>query len=379
MRALVVLAQPPVLEGNAPARCSVALLRGLASHGIDVQAVAARQFFARDDEHVPDDLRVEVIDVRNHAETGLAQLKRLYRPRSALVGAFSTRVRELARDVDVVHLEETETAWCDLGVNRPSSLHIHFRALRDRRVVAPWRHEFRFLAEFAAAEVIAARRHRFLVANSQPVADSLARLHRKADVVVSPLALDPASYGASARLDGPPLAGLIGSGDWPPTANAVDRLVHRVWPAVRRLVPDARLQIAGRKTEALAVPWAAREGIDFVGEVDSAPGFLGGLSLLLYPVQRGSGMKVKVLEAMACGVPVVTTADGAEGIAPTPGVLVEHLDSALVESAAELLRDPAARAERGAAGRESFLTRYTPGPATAPLADLLERMAGSVS
>ena len=103
------------------------------------------------------------------------------------------------------------------------------------------------------------------------------------------------------------------------------------------------------------------------------------VAVLLYPVQRGSGMKVKVLEAMACGVPVVTTADGAEGIAPTPGVLVEHLDSVLVESAAELLRDPTARAERGAAGRESFLTRYTPGPATAPLADLLERMAGSVS
>ncbi len=373
MKALVVLAQLPTLEGTAPGRCAVALLRGLALHGVDVRALAARQFFA-DDDPVPDDLRVEVVDVRGRPERSHAQLARFRRPRGALVGPFSDRVRALAPDFDVVHLEQTETAWCDLGVDRPSSLHMHFRALRDRSVPAPWRHEFRFLAEYAAAEVVAARRHRFLVANSPPVADSLRRLNRKAEVVVVPLTLDPAHY-EPAPLDGPPVAGIIGSGDWPPTANAIVRLVHRVWPLVRREVPDARLLVAGRATGAFAVPGAAGLGIEFVGEVDSAAAFLGELSLLLYPVERGSGMKVKVLEAMACGVPVVTTTDGAEGVAPTPGVAVHASDAELAAAAARILRDARERAERGAAARTAFLERFAPGPATAPLAELFVRMA----
>jgi glycosyltransferase involved in cell wall biosynthesis len=372
VRALVVLAQPPTLEGNAPGRCAAALLRGLAANGIDVEAVAARQFFAGEDT-VPPDLEVEVLDVADDARGARSQLRRLYRPRSSLLGPFSERVRERAWDFDVVHLEETETAWCDLGVERPSSLHMHFRVLRDRPVPAPWRHEFRFLAEFAAAELFAARRHRFLVANSDRVAASLRRLNRKAEVVVAPLALGPEQY-APAELDGPPAAGLIGSGDWPPTANAIARLVDRVWPAVQREVPDARLTIAGRKTATLA-PKPTAGSIEFVGEVDSAATFLAGLSVLLYPVERGSGMKVKVLEALASGVPVVTTEEGAEGIAPTDGIVVVPDDDGLASAAADLLRDPTERKERGRAGRDTFLARYTPKAATAPLASFFRRMA----
>jgi glycosyltransferase involved in cell wall biosynthesis len=372
MRALVVLAQPPVLEGNAPGRCAAALLEGLSAHGVDVKAVAARQFFALDG-RVPGDLDVEIVDVSAAGRS----VRRLHRPRSSLLGPFSERVRELSRECDVVHLEETETAWCNLGLERPSSLHMHFRVLRDRRVAAPWRNEFRFVAEFAAAEVVAARRYRYLVANSAPIAESLRRLNRKAEVVVAPLALDPRPY-SPAPLDGQPLVGLIGSGDWPPTANAIHRLLERVWPEVERRDPDARLRIAGRRTAGLAPqPGGSAERVEFVGEVESAAGFFADLSVLLYPVERGSGMKVKVLEALASGVPVVTTREGAEGIAENDGVLVRESDDDLARATLELLGDPAARRQRGLAARETFLARYAPEPATAPLADLLRRMADS--
>jgi glycosyltransferase involved in cell wall biosynthesis len=112
-----------------------------------------------------------------------------------------------------------------------------------------------------------------------------------------------------------------------------------------------------------------------VGEVGSAAAFLRGLSVLLYPIQRGSGMKVKVLESIACGLPVVTTAAGAEGI-DSAGVLVRSDDAALADATAELLRDPQARRELGAAARSDFLARYAPGPATTPLVELYRRMAG---
>src|SRR5205085_3334873 len=115
---------------------------------------------------------------------------------------------------------------------------------------------------------------------------------------------------------------------------------------------------------------------EVLGEVASAPSFMRRLSVLLYPVERGSGMKVKVLEAIACGVPVVTTAAGAEGIEAGEGVVVTEGDEDLAQAAVSILTDEGERRERGAAAREAFLQRYAPGPATAPLLDLYRRMAG---
>jgi glycosyltransferase involved in cell wall biosynthesis len=243
----------------------------------------------------------------------------------------------------------------------------------DRPLGKPWRKEFRYVAEHAAAERLAARRHRYLIASSPVVAESLRRLAVRAEVVVAPLALDPRYYPPTAR-SGEPLAGLIGTATWAPTEGAARRLLDRVWPLVSRRVADARLLLAGRGTAALGGA-QAYAGVEILGEVDSAPAFLQRLGLLLYPVPRGSGMKVKVLEAMACGVPVVTTRAGAEGIVSSAGVLVAETDAELADHAVRLLQDPGERRERGAAARNTFLTHYAPVPATAPLVDLYERMA----
>jgi glycosyltransferase involved in cell wall biosynthesis len=166
---------------------------------------------------------------------------------------------------------------------------------------------------------------------------------------------------------------VIGTAAWPPTAGAITRLVERVWPLVRRRVPDARLLIAGRGMQALVTD--PGEGVEVVGEVPSSAAFLQRLSLLLYPLERGSGVKVKVLEAIASGIPVVTTAAGAEGIEAEGGVLVEEDDARLAEAAASILTDDAERRRRGDLARSAFELRYAPGPATEPLVALYRRMA----
>jgi Glycosyl transferases group 1 len=354
VKALVVMTQPPLPEGGAPGRTAIGLLRGLVSHGVEVRAIAARRAFSVPGE-VPADLPVEVVDVEPPGPMR-ARLQRVTRPLGELTGAFSERVREAAADADLVHLEETETVWCGEGVAKPSLVHLHYLARLDRGFGAPWNKQFREVLDASRAERTALRRNRWVVASSPVVASELRR-----DVVVAPLSLDPSLYRL-ALLDGPATAGLIGTAAWPPTAAALRTLVEEVWPRVK--APEASLIIAGRGTERFGG----------IGEVGSSREVFQRLSLLLFPLPRGSGMKVKVLEAMASGVPVVTTAAGAEGIEPSDGVIVETEPDRLAAAASELLTDEAARRERGGAARAEFERRYSPGPATEPLIELYRRM-----
>ena len=219
MRVLLVLTQPPLPEGGAPGKTAIGLIRGLQGHGIDVRAIAARRSFSVTGE-VPADLPVEVVDVEPPGAFG-ARLQRIRRPVGELAAEpFAGVVREAAREADVVHLEETETAWCDEGVATPSLVHVHYLARRDRSLGAPWRKQFREVLDLARAERAAVRRHRYLVASSPLVADELRTAAPKAEVVVAPLSLDPALYHSGAarrpangRADRDRAVGAHGRGD----------------------------------------------------------------------------------------------------------------------------------------------------------------------
>jgi glycosyltransferase involved in cell wall biosynthesis len=371
MKALIVLTQPPLPEGGAPGKCALALVRGLQANGVDVQAIAARQHFAAAGDP-PADLPVEVVDVPPEQPGWRAQLRRLWRPAGWLAsGELQERVREAARSADVLHLEETETAWLDQGVSTPSLVHVHYLVRRDRDLGRPWQRRFRDVVEYRLAERAALRRHRFLVASSPLVEDALRKEAPHAEVVRAPLSLDPGHY-PPAPLDGPPTVGLIGTAAWAPTARSMRRLVESVWPLIRRRVPEARLLVAGRGVETLGL--ASTAGVELLGTVPSAVEFLRTLSVLVFPLERGSGMKVKVLEAIACGVPVVTTPLGAEGI-EADGVVVETEDKVLAAAAAGVLADDRLRLDLGASCREAFMRLYAPEPATRPLVELYGRMA----
>lgn len=372
LRVLMVLADTPLREGRASGRCVIGRIRGLQAHGIDVTAVAARQIFSLAGDP-PADLPVRVIDVAPAMPGWTARINRLRRPRGELGnGEFAAAVRAWAQQVDVVHLEEIDTAWCDAGTTTPSLMQLNYLVRSDRSIGPPWHREFRELVELVLAERAALRRHRWLAANSPEVAQTLRGYARDREVVVTPLCLEP-SYYRIAALDGPPVAGVIGNASWPTTAAAVGRLLARVWPMVRRHLPTARLRIAGRGMREMlgnSVP----AGVELVGEVESAAEFLHRLSMLLYPIERGSGMKVKTLESLAVGLPVVTTPAGAEGVQANDGVVVECDDHRLADAAVELLSDQAARTQRGRAARAAFDHYYAPEPSTRPLVDVYRRM-----
>jgi len=188
------------------------MLRGLKAHGMEVRVLCARQEFAAAGDP-PSDLAIEIVDVPAEEGGWRARIRRFRRPVGELARSeFAGRVREAARDSDILHLEDIETAWLDEGIATPSILRLQYFTRLDRDFGAPWRRDFRQMLEFTLAEHFAVRRHSTLVAASPRIAGAMRRRNPEASVVLAPLCLDPGDYPA-APLDGPPTAGIIGTGD----------------------------------------------------------------------------------------------------------------------------------------------------------------------
>jgi glycosyltransferase involved in cell wall biosynthesis len=322
----------------------------------------------------PDDLPVEVIDVSGEVARG-DSLRGYVEPRDWLgQGAFAERAEALAEDADAVLLDETDCAPLAKLADGHTLLHMHCLAARDRPLRPPWARETRDTLKARRAERLARRRAPHLLANSLEVANDL-RATGAQHVQLAPLGLDPTYYEPRARPDHP-VAGLIGTASWAPTTEAIHRLLADIWPRVHARRPDAVLRLAGRGLERSAFPeFDGFPGVEWAGEVSAATGFLNELSLLLYPVTRGSGTKVKTLESMLLEVPVVTTAAGAEGIAGNEGVVVRDDDAGLRDVAVELLGDRATQGQRGRAGRDHAISHHSPPVVGEALAETLEAIA----
>lgn len=105
----------------------------------------------------------------------------------------------------------------------------------------------------------------------------------------------------------------IGSMDWLPNRESIEWLLDEVWPVVHREAPTAKLYLAGRKMPD-SLLMADIEGVKVVGEVDDAMRFIGSKQINIVPLRSGSGIRVKIIEAMSVGKTVITTTVGAQGI-----------------------------------------------------------------
>ena len=101
---------------------------------------------------------------------------------------------------------------------------------------------------------------------------------------------------------------------WQPNRWGMDWFVSEVWPLVRRQIPDARLRLAGRGSDEMV--HRAESGIERLGPVDDLEAFYESVDVVVAPVRGGSGIKLKVMDAAARGLPVVTTPSGIEGFGP---------------------------------------------------------------
>ncbi len=106
---------------------------------------------------------------------------------------------------------------------------------------------------------------------------------------------------------------FIGSLDWLPNTEALDWLLVEVWPLVLQKAPDFVLHVAGRNMPKRYRQYQS-ECVKIYGEVEDGKDFLRNHGPLLVPLLSGSGVRIKILEALAEGQAVISTATGAEGL-----------------------------------------------------------------
>lgn len=157
----------------------------------------------------------------------------------------------------------------------------------------------------------------------------------------------------------PPTVLFHGTLRYPPNADAARFLVDEVRPPLQRLLPGLRIRLVGVAPPSLA-PLGQAPGVTVVGRVPDVTAELGGADVVLVPLRFGSGTRIKILEAFAHRVPVVSTTIGAEGLDVADGVHLLVADDAdsLARACARLLGDPALRARIVDAAHALFLARY---------------------
>ena len=151
---------------------------------------------------------------------------------------------------------------------------------------------------------------------------------------------------------------MVGNFAYPPTADAALHLVGDVLPAIRRRGCDPEVRLVGAAPSAAIRALAADPRVHVTGEVPAVEPWLDAADVVLVPLRVGGGVKVKVLEALARGRPVVTTPVGAQGLsaAAARGVIVAADAEGLAERTATLLRDPLARVAAADAARRAAAT-----------------------
>jgi hypothetical protein len=300
--------------------------------------------------------------------------------------AVAARVDDLVRReyFDLIHVEQPQALTsampalrrgmaCVLRAQNVESAMWMAAAARHGATTALFRREAGRMRRFEAAALGMVD---LTIALSFADASELSALNPRARVVVvpPPSASAAVSAGASASanvIEGDPPFAWIGSGGWSPNREALRWLIDSVWPTVSARVPGAHLHVFG-----------ASEGRDrtitWHGTPRDSGEAFGVGSILLLPMRIASGVRMRLLEAWARGVPVIASVAAVEGLDTADGrdVLLAANAYGFGEAGARLASNPELRARLIEGGRATLARWHDRGAvAQATIAAYREAMA----
>lgn len=153
---------------------------------------------------------------------------------------------------------------------------------------------------------------------------------------------------------------FLGAFDWEPNVEAIHWFVTLVFPTLLEEFPNLSFHIAGRKCEVLQSE-IVHPNIHFHGFVQDAQAFISEHGIFVGSLQSGSGIKMKILEAMSVGAPCVLTQKAAEGLEIESLIPVHFSIDTFTNDILQLLRNPELRELRGNSGKQFVENHFSPG------------------
>jgi glycosyltransferase involved in cell wall biosynthesis len=161
--------------------------------------------------------------------------------------------------------------------------------------------------------------------------------------------------------------------------GAAERLVRRVFPRIRAVVPDARLVIGGEGSLDLPSRRDRPAGVEYLGYVEDLPALYASTRLVCCPITIGSGTRLKLIEAAGYARPMVATRFAAEGLDFRDGIeiLLRDDDDAIAAECIRLMRDDTVCHSMGAAARTRMREKYDAPAVQKTIVQLMSQTGGS--
>lgn len=169
---------------------------------------------------------------------------------------------------------------------------------------------------------------------------------------------------------------LISTGafTYAPNYEGMRWFLEQVFPLVRTAAPDAQLTITGKHGD---LPLPSTENVSLTGFVDDVRPLVARSWASVVPLHTGGGTRLKILESMALGTPVISTSKGAEGLDAQPGthLLVADTPQEMAEATLRLCHEPGLRQRLSASGYELVREKYNWANVMPRFLDLIEDVA----
>jgi len=210
-----------------------------------------------------------------------------------------------------------------------------------------------------------------------------------APIETIPIGVDTEYFGYSWQPDPEPRSVFVGTMYWPPNVDCVTRYCRDILPLIRKSAPALQFDIVGLRPARTVIELGRRTlGVQVCGSVKDVRPYMSRSRVFVVPLRAGSGMRVKILNAMATGVPVVTTSIGCEGIDglvtvrtptdlksnPEANIWVADSSETFAEAVARLTKDDELATRLSRNGRKLMEERYDWRIISQRLLDLYDRI-----
>ena len=330
----------PVIDGGAIACMN--LVRGFSLLGHDVTILAMNTIKHNVTlNEIPDSIKelakFKLVNVpagisRVNALLNLFFSKKPYNATRFISKTFAAELQKVLQenDFDVIQLEGLYVCPYIPLIRKNSNAKIIYRAhnieheIWSRTAVMASGLEKWYLNNLSkrikSFEVQTLNKYDLLVPITSRDGDILNKLGNTKPVHVSQTGIDSSVLIPNSKNLKHPTLFHIGSLEWTPNQEGLIWFFDNCWDAIREKYPDLQFFIAGRNAPAWFQKKIDLPNVVFKGEVADAYEFMNSKSIMVVPLFSGSGMRIKIIEGMALGKPIVTTAVGTEGISTTSGV-----------------------------------------------------------